>query len=312
MLLFFYGAETLLLRRAVSQLKQRFLKTDSAGTNLLELDPDSFSLDVFSSGVKAAPFLAKSRFVIVEDVFGLDAATQKALVDFLKKLETKNVVLFTSAAPDKRLGLYKYLKKTAQCKEFAELGGSALLKHIQESANRLEVQLDTSALRVLQASVGNDLLRLENELHKLSCYADDGLISSDVVEQLVATDYFSSIFDALDAMADRRGERALQLLHEQIQQGQHPLYLLSMLTTQFRQLLVLADLQKRGEDVRAEAKKAGIHPFVVQKLQPRLRGFSLGMLRAVYMKLVSLDEAVKTGEVSPLVAVDLFVSTVSR
>jgi DNA polymerase-3 subunit delta len=84
-----------------------------------------------------------------------------------------------------------------------------------------------------------------------------------------------------------------------------PLRLFGMVTRQFRLLLLtreLLDAGYRGEqEIAAELKTSG---FVVRKLLPQVRNFSLPQLEAVYRKLLEVDEAIKTGQTEGDVALD--------
>lgn len=308
MILFLFGEDTFRLFEKVKDIKARFREKDRSGMNFMEFRAETFTISAFGEAVRARPFLAKSRLVCAGEVFSYPASEREALVQFLTECpETSNVVvLWHSGAPDERTKLFKLLVKSSKVQEFPLLDGRALREVIEKMAGERGVTFEDGALDHFIGLAGNNLWQADSALRTLAQYSSRA-ISHDDIDQFVVGEYSSTIFEALEALASRNRVRALQLLHEQLSLGQHPLYILTMLAMHFRQLLLLSDLHARGI-VGSDAQKISkLHPFVVKKLQPALRRFQLPFLRMAFEKLVVIDRKVKTGEVSALVAIDLFV-----
>jgi DNA polymerase-3 subunit delta len=156
------------------------------------------------------------------------------------------------------------------------------------------------------------LRRLDNEIEKLLTYRANQPIRGEDVRALVASVTESSVFDLVDAVGRRETNRALQLLHDQLWRNAAPIYLLSMITRQFRLLLQMRDLSERGKTVDQAVAQLKLHPFVARKTADQARNFSLAQLEAIYRKLLDADIAIKTGRSEPMLALDLLIVELTR
>ena len=83
--------------------------------------------------------------------------------------------------------------------------------------------------------------------------------------------------------------------------------ILYMLTKQFRSLLVVQSLMRRGMAQKQIASEAGLHPFVAGKCMRQCRSFSQDQLRDILELGVELETDVKTGRMKDTTCVELFI-----
>ena len=172
--------------------------------------------------------------------------------------------------------------------------------------------IEAGAVNELAAHIGNDLRLLDNEIEKLLIYRANQPIRGEDVRTLVASVSESNIFDLVDAIGHRETTRALKLLHDQLNHNAAPMYLLTMITRQFRLLLQTRDFAARGKTVEQAAAQLKMHPFVAKKTWAQSLNFSLPQLEAIYQKLLDTDIAIKTGRNEPMLALDLLVVELTR
>jgi DNA polymerase-3 subunit delta len=130
------------------------------------------------------------------------------------------------------------------------------------------------------------------------------------VQLLVSYAQEANIFHMVDALGKRDTRRAMELTEELLEGGRHPLYLLSMITRQFRILIQVKELLAKGtsaEDIRA---LLGLHPFVQDKITRQAGNFSIEQLEAIFGQLHEVDAAVKSGQIEDELALSLFVAEV--
>jgi DNA polymerase-3 subunit delta len=160
---------------------------------------------------------------------------------------------------------------------------------------------------VLAALIGNDLRLLDQEIEKLLVYADGREIELEDVQALVSRARETSIFDLVDCVGRRETDRALRLLHRMLDDGAHPLYLLTMLARQVRILIQLKELQAQGLARQEMANRLKLHPYVVEKGSAQARNFEMAELEAAHERLVETDFAIKTGAMEDVLALDTLV-----
>ena len=87
------------------------------------------------------------------------------------------------------------------------------------------------------------------------------------------------------------------------------MYLLSMIERQFRILLQVKELQAQGATVTQMQEVLGIrHAFIIEKGVRQARNFSMARLESIYGQLAEVEQAIKTGEIADLLALDLLVA----
>lgn len=164
----------------------------------------------------------------------------------------------------------------------------------------------------LATSIGHNLRLLDSELDKLLTYrSGGGSIRREDVRLLVPYTQEASIFDMVDAIGQQDGPKAVRLLRELDRDGAAPLYLLSMITRQFRILVQVSDQMDLGLGKDEIAKVIGLHPFPTQKAMQQCRQWRMSDLEAAYDRLLETDLAIKTGKLPDDLALDLLVVELS-
>jgi DNA polymerase-3 subunit delta len=280
------------------------------------------------------PFMADRRLVIVEGLLtrleskgkkGKPAAWQEEfleeLIQYLKNLpETARLVFIE----DKSIGKENPVHQLAlagergHVKEFKPPQRRGLNRWIEQRVKKKGGQISPAAVATLAAFVGSDLRLLDQEIEKLVAYVDWARpISEDDVRLLVSYVQEANIFNMVDALGQRNGQQAAKLLHQLLDEGEHPLALLGMIVRQFRILIQVKELNGRGLSQKKIAARLKLHPFVVKKTADQALNFSMEQLETVYRKLLETDVAVKTGQMDEVLALDMLVvglsgKTVSR
>ena len=127
------------------------------------------------------------------------------------------------------------------------------------------------------------------------------------VEELVAEVREANIFQMVDEVASHNGRAALDRLHTLLDKGESPIYVLSMVTRQFRMLLQVKEMSAGGATQGEMQSKLQMHPFVLDKIGGQARGFTLDRLEAIYRRLADVDTGIKRGRTEPVVALDMLV-----
>ena len=315
MIIFLYGQDSYRARQKLNEIVGQYKKIHKSGLNLRYIDfSEKNSNDFFSDfrdGMRQASMFQEKKLIIVLNSFSDTGFKEMFLKQKKDFQDLKDVIVFYQDDKiDKRDGLYKYLKKSAQCQEFEFLSGVRLRNWVKKEFEKYNTDIDQIALNKLVEYVGSDLWTLSNEINKLASFKNKEQVVVSDIELLVKSKIETDIFKTIDAIADKNKKQALQLIHKHIENGDSPLYLLSMINYQFRNLLIIKDLIQRGKPYNVIIKKSKLHPFVVKKSHYQCDKFDFLDLKKIYQKIFEVDLDVKTGKVDPNMALDLLIAEI--
>ena len=307
MIYFLYGQDSYRSKRKLEEIILGYKNVHKSGLNLIYVDADKTDFKDFYSNFKITSMFAEKKLIVLKNVFASKKFQEDFLEDIKKIEELEDIVIVYEDCPaDKRIRIFKALEKNTKCQEFEFMAPANLRKWIlaefgkTHSTSSGQAKINADALDLLISYVGNDLWQMSNEVKKLSSYKAGGVIKKEDVQKLVRPNFANDIFKTIEALASKNKKLALDLLHKQLDAGDFPLYLLSMIAYQFRNLLI----------VKESPKKSGLHPFVVQKTLYLCDKFSMDELKKIYRKIFQIDLDVKTGKIEPEIALDLLLAEI--
>jgi len=322
MIIFLYGEDSFRSGQKVAEIKNKFLSSDksASGLSVFNYPDENKKIKEIIDTVGIPNLLASKRLILVKNLISnCSVDEQKGMLEFLKnkkELAANNdtvLVFWEGEVIKKNNALYKFLiskESSAKSQEFEKLNVVKLeawaLKKIKEI--NPQAQISKTALSKLVSYCVSDNFLLFNEIQKIVAYSGEKMISEKDVDLLVKANLSTNIFQMVDALGVNNKKEALKLLHDHLQAGDDPFYLLSMFFYQFRNMLKISDLYQRGINSEQEiARTTKTHPFVVKKTLAQLRNFSFDKLKNIYNKLAELDTAVKTGKIEIKLAMDKFI-----
>ncbi|HDL74880.1 MAG TPA: hypothetical protein ENH06_00620 [bacterium] len=130
------------------------------------------------------------------------------------------------------------------------------------------------------------------------------------MEVLVRPKIETDIFKTIDALAVKNKKQALKYLYKHLEKGDSPLYLLTMINFQFRNLVLIKSTQEQNKIGLNLSKELGLHPFVVRKSLWQAQNFTFEELKKIYRKIFEVDYNIKTGRIDHQTAIDLFIAEI--
>lgn len=311
MIIFLYGDDAYRAREKLNEIVVQYKAVKKSALNLIYIDAKETDFTDFYNHFKISSMFAQTKLIVVKNLFA-DKIFQEDFVKEIKKLQSlKDVILVHEPqAPDQRLKLFKVLLKEVKCQEFKLLDGKDIKTWAQKEVEKLGGKINNDALDLLVSYVGSDLWRLAGELQKLVNYKTGTIIKKMDVELMVRPNLQTDIFKTIDALAQKNSNLALTLLHKHLAGDDNPLYLLSMIAFQFKNLLVVKELSEKGLMYASIVKQSGLHPFVVKKSYFLCRQFSLEELKNIYKQIFQIDSDIKIGKIEAETALDMFVSSI--
>jgi DNA polymerase III subunit delta len=311
MIYFIYGQDSYRAKRKLEEIILSYKKVHKSGLNLIYIDANEKDFKYFYSNLQINSMFAEKKLIVLKNVFS-DSKFQEDFLEEAKNLEgVKDIIIvYEENVPDKRTKFFKAMQKCAKCQEFDYLSPVMLQKWVIQEFEKNKVKVNSDALDLMVSFVGNDLWKMTNEINKLSNYKVGSIITKEDIELLVKPSIENDIFKTIEAVASRDKKQALVLLHKHLENGDNSLYLLSMISYQFRNLLIIKELQDMQKPYGVVVKKSGLHPFVAQKSYYLCNQFSMPQLKKIYQKIFQVDSDIKTGKIESELALDLLLSEI--
>jgi len=320
----FHGEGEFSRSETLADFKKKMGDPGLVELNTTVFDGRKVTLGELKHACDSVPFMAERRLVIVEGLLTHLASKGKKrtlpawqkeylekLTQYLKHLpETTRLVFVEGKSIGKSNPVHRLAlaDKRGHVKEFKPPQRRELNRWIEKRVKKKGGQISAAATETLAAFVGNDLRLLDQEIEKLVVYVNqERPISEDDVRLLVSYVQEANIFEMVDALGRRDGQRAARLLHQLLDAGEHPLALLGMIVRQFRIMIQVKELSGRGLRQQDMAARLKLHPFVVKKTTRQAMNFSMGQLETIYRRLLETDVAIKTGKMDAVLALDMLV-----
>ncbi|MBE5826146.1 MAG: DNA polymerase III subunit delta [Butyrivibrio sp.] len=258
------------------------------------------------------PFLADRRVILIEDS-GLFKEGCPELAEYLKAPAETVLFIFVEQELDKRKDMFKAVSKLGFEMECEIQTEETLYRWIKSRCANEGKEISPRAQALLVERVGTDMSNIATEIEKLVCYCiDRPSITEEDIEAVCAHYLTSRIFAMTDAISERNQRKAIELYYDMLALKEPPAKILAMITRQFNIMYQVKEMNDRGVDRNTIAGAAKIQPFFVQKYLGWARGYSFKELRDTLELCASQDEAVKTGRLDYVIAVEMVIVRCSR
>ena len=294
--------------------------------NLTRLDGRQATDEELGSAANALPFLADKRVVVLTSPLSrlTSDAARKRFLALLEGLPSSTLLVLVIEDTLERKKGWKSFPSTHFVHRWVMAAGNRakyelcqlpqpgeMPMYIRKTAQAQGGQFNPDAAAALAAHIGNDTQMAALEIDKLLTYVDRRRpVEAQDVEELTAQGSQVDVFAMVDALANGNSRQAIGFLHQLLEE-QDPLSLFGMITRQFRLLIQARELmdEGRGSQIMTEMHQA---PFLADKLAGQARRFSMAQLEDIYHRLLSIDEAIKTSQMPPDLALDTFVAEQSH
>ncbi len=305
-----YGEEAYLKRQYKVRLREAILDGDTMNYHYFEgKDADPRSI---MDAADTMPFFADYRLILIEDS-GLFKKEADALVKYLPNMPESTILIFVESQMDKRSKLYKAVSKIGHVVELKRQEPAYIEKWILSILKKEGRQITRSTMTHFLERTGDDMELIRSELDKLLAYTDGrDVITTRDVDEIGSVQITGHIFDMITAISTHNRVKALSLYNDLLALKEPPMRILFLIARQFNQLLQIRQLSDEGIDQASLAKKLSLNPYVAGKLRTQARAFSADALKEAVTACVDAETAVKTGNLTDQLAVEMVLVQLSR
>ena len=277
MIILLYGPDTFRARQKLTEIVEHYQRVHKTGLNLRYFNAHTDNLQEIIDWLRQSPMFQEKKMAVVKNLFQ-SADNKEKVKEHISYLEnSENIVVFFEET-DIENEIIPGVKK----QKFNFLEGQALRKWIKNQLKKFSVEADWAAIERLIYFVGSNSWQLANEIKKLASYTRQKRISVKDVELLVRPKIETDIFKTVRALAFKDKRKALILIHQHLEKGDSPIFLLAMKTWQFRKLL-------------SERKNTL---------------FTYEELKRIYRKILETEINIKTGKIDPETALYLLITEI--
>ncbi len=226
----FHGEEPYIARLGVAVLKRTVLTPGSEAFDFVSLIGRETTAEGIMAQASTVPMLSEKRLTVVYEFDELGVAHRTKLLDYMRNpVEGSCLALVSFKRLSTKNKFERSALENATIVECNRPGGEMLAALVERMASERGISLKPKAMLVLLDWTDGRLNRIDNELNKLSAYAEGRqVVTLDDVEQVVGAKA-SGLRDLALSVAERRRGDALVRLAELIEGGVDAAQLVSQL-----------------------------------------------------------------------------------
>lgn len=312
------GTEQYLSEKAKVALMDSVLGEDVSDFNFGQFDMKEITIDSALQEAETFPFFGNQRLIFIQNPYFLTGKTlsngPNHDIEYLEQylLNPSEFTILVFFAPyeklDKRKRMTKALLKQAEILNVDPVSETDIKSLVQESCKIKQYSIEAAALDELLILTDRNLSKSMKELEKLMIFhQEDRHIELSTVRQLVPKTLEQNIFELNDLVLNKKAQQSIELYQDLLTQKEDPIKIIALMIGQFRLLLQVKILKKKGYQQADIAKILKVHPFRVKLALQKERMFEQGILSKAHHQLIDADFLIKSGQVNPEMQVELFI-----
>jgi len=297
-LYFFYGEETFLIDKMVTDIRGALIDPNLSDFNLsLFYGKESEPQDIINSA-KTLPLLGNYRLVIVKEADQLKPSSWKDLSPYMKEPLLSTCLIFCAERMVLKSEILKTFNKRGGVVRFYHPFDREIPHWIRRIANSFNKRISSEALALLSVELENDLQKIYNELQKIAIYVGERkVIEGDDIKETLADARGVNVFDLIDHIGNKDLERALSALKRLLEAEESPLKILMMITRQVRLMARAKEMLKQGFSNADVGRKLGIRNFYLKGFFEQVHDFSLAQTEDYITSLFRSDWKLKSSRI---------------
>lgn len=311
-----YGEEYHRVQESVKQIVKQHVHDDSE-LNVTTYDAMHTSLQVILEDAMTVPFFSDYKVIVVNNANFLSATNNtsidiKELEAYIKQPFDSTILIFTGefAKLDLRKKVVKKIKEEWKVLEFRKLDEIGKQSFVKEEIKRRSISMDASAFTALIKRLPFDMGIILHELDKLELFGD--VITKEIVEKLVNRPLEEDVFTLVNAVVEKNLQKALFIWNDLRVTNTDPIYLIALLSSQFRFLFQVKSLMVKGQRKETIISTLSAHPYRVKVTMDTVQAISISYLLEMLAKLAELDQKIKGGLLDKTLGFELFLLETTR
>lgn len=297
----FTGSEVYFVDHMLKHIQQHFLIPDYVTFNYTFYE-SAVEVESVLQQVDTLPFFDEKRIVVFYKTGVLKSIKDEAeakMVALIKNLPSYLHLVFYEPDADNRKSINKQLKKLGTYVEVNKYQKADFNKWIHKQFMAFDKEVSNTILNYLSDRVDyldegseKNLYDVQNIIKVLAQSGEE--ITVPLIDAYVKVPIEHNIFKLTDAVSEKQMALALKIMGDFIQSGEHPIKILGLLASQYRNMLKVKLLVEAGYDSKTAASKLDIHPFVAKKAAHNATKHTVKQLKAMVAVMTETDVLLKS------------------
>ncbi len=319
----FHGEDRFARLEAVAALRREHDSDGALANNSVSFDGARLTLSELGATVSAAPFLGGVRWVRVDGLCARFGDARRGprqlgdwdqLADVLSQAPPTTVLVFVEDELRRNNPMRRLIEPFADAREFARLAPAEATEWLRAEVRRRGLHMTRNAAQMLVERAGGDRGALTQAVDKLSLYAGEANVDETIVEAMTPAQRSVSIFNLVDAVAERRLADAMRALDGVRAEGETEQRIIHMLARTYRQIVVAREvLDAGGQDNQIQEALKTNFSWLARRVRRQAQAYSQRTADAALGRILDAETAIidyRLGRGGPTeeVAVELLVA----
>ncbi|WP_225362924.1 DNA polymerase III subunit delta [Apilactobacillus quenuiae] len=298
------GKQGYLIKKLIGKFLS-FIPEDERTMNYANYDMETTNVSNAIEDAMSLPFFGEKRLVIINNPYFLTGSHGKDKIDqdvdsFTSYVDSPqdSTILLIIAPYDKldsRKKINKAIKKNSEIIDLSNISETEIKNYLGSNVNDKGYKIEQNALDKLLQMTSNDFSNAMSELSKLFLYCyNNKLISINDVNKVVTKSLDQNVFDLVNYVINNNVNKSINLYHELINGSNEPLQINAILLSQFRLLIQVKIMAKKGYSQGKLASKLKIHPYRIKLALQTVKKYNYKKLSRAYLGLVDIEKQMKS------------------
>lgn len=315
-LIYLFFGEEVITKNKIDLLISKLTKNPE---DINRYDCDLTNISEIINDAMTIPFLVNQKIILIKNPRFLtdDMGPMNHNVDaFIKYLRHPNdtTVLIIDAS-NMKLSLnqkaYQALKNVAVINETKPLDDVEIKAWVIRLVEKEGVSIREDGILKLLEYVDHDLVRMKNEIEKLTNYVGKGnTITPSDIETIVCKDLDGDIFELIKAIISKDKVKTLGLYQNLAKSTQDLMGIISLVGRNFNTLLTTNKLLKAGYSQNDIANFYQVSTGRAYYMVRDAKSFKTEILEEYVRKMATLDYQIKSGQIDKNIGLELLLLTI--
>lgn len=314
----FSGEEKFLVKHYTQRLIEAVFGKTPPEFNYHTFD-STCNIDDIAVATDVMPFMSEYNFVKVTDLNleNLNKTDLDKVKEIIKRLPQTTILLLTfptlNTGGKNFSSINTIVKKSGVTVDFKKFDSHAISKQLVTAAGKRGAMLSLANAGKIVDYCGTDLTSLQNEIDKLSAYADGKEITIDMINDLVHINLETKVYYMAEDVIAGRLEKAYREIDILFYQKTEPIAIVNAIATAYIDLYRSRVASESGVPIDGVAREFnyGKRAFVLNKSARTGRNISTYALRESIDEIITADTKLKSTSADGRVIVEKLIAKLS-